>query len=124
MQYTIDFWKDHLQSAIPLPNGEFARITIDDLYHLMIDDRIMRKPERIEQIIRNTFEIRQAKEGRRRILSTWEESGWLLFGFAIIDSDNSIRTMHIINRRGLRKYQNQAVLWSQSELQAPGTVPQ
>ena len=60
----IALWHESLQNGIALPNGQMVEITLDDLYHLMVDDRILRKPERIELLLRNVFELREAREGR------------------------------------------------------------
>ncbi len=114
------FWRQRLQAGILLPTGEMVRITLDDLYHLLIDDRISRKPERIELILKTVFEVRQAREGRRRLLSAWKEDERHLFGFAILDPDSRVRTMHVIAERDLRKYVKEPVLWSWSELPSSG----
>ncbi|MDA8187278.1 MAG: hypothetical protein M0T85_03950 [Dehalococcoidales bacterium] len=111
----IRFWRQGLQSDVRLPSGDAAQITLDDLYHLMVDDRILRKPERILQIVQGTFEIRQAKGERRRVPSSWVEEGHSLYGFAIIEPDGRIRTMHIVGYNDLRKYRKETVLWARSE---------
>jgi hypothetical protein len=115
VQRVLTIWRNHLQSDIAMPDGRAARVSLDDLYHLMVDDRILRKPERITLILRGVFELRRARHERIRALSTWEEDGRQFYGFAIIEVDQSVRTMHVIDRRDLRKYRNEAVLWSQSE---------
>ena len=111
----IQFWQQQLQSDIRLPSGDAAQITLDDLYHLMVDDRILRKPERILQVAQGVFEIRQAKGERRRILSSWVEGEQSLYGFAIIEPDGRIRTMHVVGYNDLRKYRKETLLWSRSE---------
>jgi len=111
----IQFWQQRLQSDIRLPSGDTAQITLDDLYHLMVDDRILRKPERVLQVAQGVFEIRQAKGERRRILSSWVEGEQPLYGFAIIEPDGRIRTMHVVGYNDLRKYRKETLLWSRSE---------
>lgn len=121
VQRAIEVWQKSLHTGVTLPNGAVARITLDDLYHLMVDDRILRKPDRIERVLRNIYELRRAMEGRQRALSTWQEDGRQLFGFAIIEPDYRIRTLHIIDRRDLRKYRNEAVVWTAYERPSLGT---
>lgn|GEM_PF-1412390 len=120
LERALLFWRQRLQAGILLPTGEMVRITLDDLYHLLVDDRILRKPERIELILLSIFEIRQARQSRRRVLSAWQEGERHLFGFAILDSDSRVRTMHVIDERDLRKYAKEPVLWSRSELPSSG----
>ena len=111
----IQFWQQRLQSDVRLPSGDVVQITLDDLYHLMVDDRILRRPERIEQVVQEAFEIRQAKGERRRVLSSWVEGEQSLYGFAIIEPDGRIRTMHVVGYNDLRKYRKETLLWSRSE---------
>ena len=42
-----ELWRARLQGGIKMPNGETATVTLDDLYHLLVDPRIWRKPRRI-----------------------------------------------------------------------------
>jgi hypothetical protein len=93
-----------------MPNGERVHIAETDLYHLIVDGRIARKPERIEIILSHVYEIREAREGRRRILSRWQEDGGDRHAFGILVGDR-LWTAHLIEARDLRKYRNENVLW-------------
>ena len=105
-------WRTRLRRGIALPNGERAVVTRSDLYHLIVDDRIWRNPERIERILVSIFEIRTARSGRRKALSRWEESGRVLAGYAILSEGNRVWTMHVIDERKLRRELNKGdVLW-------------
>src|SRR2546430_2634675 len=66
-------WRQRLVPGVRMPNGEVAVIELSDLYHLLVDPRIWRQPERIERLLSGVFEIRDADLGRRRALSYWEE---------------------------------------------------
>lgn len=96
-------WEERLRYGITMPNGETAIITLNDLYHVIVDDRIWRKVYRIERLLLGVFEIRTARLGRRVALSQWEEAGKVLFGRAILDVDSSVRSMHLIDARKLRR---------------------
>jgi len=104
-------WEKRLRDGIRIPNGETAQVTLNDLYHLIVDDRIWRKPERIELLLRGVYEVRQAKLGRRRVLSRWQEGQREQRGFAIMDVNGRVWTMHLINERDLRRYSREEVLW-------------
>jgi len=106
-------WYERWQRGIQMPNGEVVSISLDDLYHLLVDNRIWRKPERIERILHGVYELRATREGRRRALSRWDEEGQSLVGYAIISGDSHAWTMHIIAERDLRKYRDEELLWSQ-----------
>ncbi|MBX6770872.1 MAG: hypothetical protein IRY83_04050 [Chloroflexi bacterium] len=106
-------WHERWQRGIQMPNGEVVSISLDDLYHLLVDNRIWRKPERIERILHGVYELRATREGRRRALSRWDEEGQSLVGYAIISGDSHAWTMHIIAERDLRKYRDEELLWSQ-----------
>ncbi len=105
-------WRERWQGGIRMPNGEVVSISLDDLYHLLVDNRIWRKPERIERILQGVYELRATREGRRRALSRWDEDGQSLVGYAIITRDRHAWTMHIIAERDLRKYRDEELLWS------------
>jgi len=104
-------WRERLQQAISIPGGQNALVLLDDLYHIIIDDRLLRRPERIEHLIRGAFEIHATRHGRRRVLGAWREEGRRIVGFAIIDEDGRVRSMHVIDERDLRKYQREQMLW-------------
>ncbi|MBI2321353.1 MAG: hypothetical protein HYU88_04490 [Chloroflexi bacterium] len=92
-----------LWEGVALGNGESAFVTENDLYHVLVDDRILRKPERIRSILANILELRAAKRGRRMGLSRWDESGITAWGYVILEPDGSVRTMHVLDERGMRK---------------------
>jgi hypothetical protein len=53
-------WRLHLQHGVVMPNGERVFISEQDVHHVLLHERILRKPERIEHLIRNAFELRSA----------------------------------------------------------------
>jgi hypothetical protein len=93
-----------------MPNGERVHITEADLYHLIVDGRLARKPERIEIVLHHVYEIHEARNDRRRILSRWQEVGEDRYAFGILAGDR-LWTVHLIEARDLRKYRNENVLW-------------
>lgn len=86
-----------------MPNGERVMISERDLHHAVLDTRVLRKPERIRRLLENVFELRTAHSGRRMALSQWLEGEVTVYGYAIIDADRHLSTMHVINARGIRK---------------------
>lgn len=102
-------WKQRLQYGVLLPNGETARIMLDDLYHLIVDDRIWRKLYRIERILVGIFEIRTA-DNRRIAFSRWNEGDQSLIGYAILTPESRVWTMHLIDERGLRRLRRRGEL--------------
>lgn len=105
-------WLEELASGVYLPNGERIEIWESDLFHILQDDRLLRRPERIERILHHITEIRTARMGRRRGLSSWVEGDITLYGYAILDIDQRVRTMHVIDERKARKQARQGErLW-------------
>lgn len=98
-----DLWQDRLQYGVFLSNGEMAVIALDDLYHLIVDHRIWRKPWRIELLLRGIFEIRTSIQGRRTGFSTWQEDATTLVGYVILEQDNRVRAMHLVDEKRLRR---------------------
>lgn len=108
-------WRDRLRHGVVMPNGETVRIELTDVYHVLNDGRIRRRPERIERLLSSVFEIRQARGDRRRALGQWEEEGQPVFGFAIIESDSRLRTMRVTIAKSLVPYQRrELLLWQTS----------
>jgi hypothetical protein len=106
------FWRAHLQNGVLLPNGERAVITLDDLYHVIVDERIARKPERIERILRSIFEIRSADLGRRAAFSSWAEDGKSFVAAIILEANGRLRTLHVVDERRLRRAMHKGeLLW-------------
>lgn len=110
-------WRLHLQHGVAMPNGERVSISEQDLHHVLLHERILRKPERIERLIRSVFELRSVgTEGRRVGLSTWTEEDRAIFSYVILDPDNHLRTAIIADARKLRKLARQgSLLWRRSE---------
>lgn len=105
-------WGERLQQGILLPNGETVRVSLEDLYHAIVDSRIGRKPERIEQLLRGVFQIRPATNGRRKVLSRWEEESRELYGMAIIGQDSTLRSIHVVDEKRLNRETRKAdLLW-------------
>lgn len=116
------WWHERLQGGIVMPNGERVDMTLDNLYHALVDDRLCRHPERIEAALLGVFKIRTAEIGRRIALSHWDENGGRLIAVVIIDADSTLRGVHVINERRLRRYQRRYgdVLWTQWRFRVPG----
>lgn len=109
-------WGRELRDGVVMPNGERVTITERSLYHVLSDERLRRRPERIAQLLAGVFELRTANFGRRRGLSEWYENEALRYGFAILDSDGHLRTMHLIDARTMRKKSRQGErLWRRGE---------
>jgi hypothetical protein len=107
------FWSAQLTSGVRMPNGETARIELADLYHLIVDQRIWRKPERIERILAGVIAIHEAELGRRQAFSRWEEDGVVLLAYAILEVDSRVRTMHLIDARRFERRRRKArQLWT------------
>lgn len=103
-------WHERLHAGVRMPNGETVQITLDDLYHLIVEPRLLRKPERIASLLAGVFEIREAREGRRRVLSRWEEEGQAICAYGIIGTDGRLWTAHLVSERDLQRYQRREVL--------------
>jgi hypothetical protein len=56
-------WSERLIHGVLMPNGETAIVQLSDLYHLIVDRRIWREPERFERMLAAVFEIRTARQG-------------------------------------------------------------
>lgn len=105
-------WHERLREGITIPNGETVTPTLADLYHLIVDPRISRKPERIERALLGIFEIRTARYGRREALTSWEEDNKVLSGIVILEINNTVRSMHIVDQRRLSRVMGkEGLLW-------------
>ncbi|MCX6021952.1 MAG: hypothetical protein NTZ05_09530 [Chloroflexi bacterium] len=113
VEAALDFWNEHLRSGIPLPNGEIIWPSLDDLYHAIVDPRVLRRPERIASALLGLFELRSTNDPTRRLgLCQWEESGQPLFGKVIIERHGGLRSIHVIDAKAIRKEQRKGViLW-------------
>lgn len=99
-----------------MPNGERAIISERDLHHILLEMRIVRKPERIVRLLSNVVELRTAHSGRMMGLSEWVEEGAPVLGFVILDDDSHVRSMHLHDAKGLRKKSRQGErLWNRHE---------
>ena len=107
----IELWQDRLRQGVVLPNGHMARPTVEDVYHAIIDPRILRHPERIEMILSNIFEMRSTNHPNRSMgLSQWDEAGQPVFGKVIIERGGGMRSIHVIDARAVQKEQRKGVL--------------
>jgi hypothetical protein len=110
--YAEQLWRTTLANGFLLPNGEPGVISRRDLYHLIVDSRIRRKPERIKCIVDGIFEIRTAKFGRRTALSEWSEENRSLVAYVILEEGNRIWTLHVVDAKRIRREQRKGiVLW-------------
>ena len=113
VEKAIGLWRRTLRNGVSLASGELARIEMRDLYHLLCDNRIARKPWRIGRLLSNVFEIRTAKEGRRIGYSRWDEEGETRAGYVILEANNRVRSMHLILENRLQRMRTKgAVLWT------------
>jgi hypothetical protein len=96
-------WWERLRQGVPMPNGDTAIITLRDLFHVIVDPRIWRRPDRIEHMLQGIFEIRTGEFRRRVGLARWEEDGRELVGVVILEADNRLRSMHVVDERKLRR---------------------
>lgn len=107
-----DLWRVQLRHGVTMPNGEHVSIALSDLYHLLRDDRVWRKPYRIGELLRNVYQIRSVREDRRRALAIWQEGTGAIFGYAILTEGNHLVTLHIVSEREVRRFGRQGVqLW-------------
>jgi len=107
-------WAERLHLGVRLPNGETIQITRDDLYHVIVDDRIWRHPERIEAALENVFEIRRATGERRQAFSRWQEADGEQLAYIILELGSRLWSLHLIDDRRLRRYLRKEgeVLWN------------
>ena len=96
-------WRDRLQYGVAMPNGETVSIALTDIYHLLLDNRVLRKPERIELLLSNVFQIRSGEVDRRRALGRWPEEAGTIGGYAILTDGSHLVTLHIVTNSELRR---------------------
>ncbi|MGI8552429.1 MAG: hypothetical protein ACR2PL_16815 [Dehalococcoidia bacterium] len=113
LEQAEEVWQARLHVGVSLPNDDVVHVTQDDLYHAIIDPRLARRPDRIEAALQNVFEVRQAEGQRRLGLSRWLEDGMERLAVVIIEVNNTLRSIHLVDDRRLRRYQRQypEVLW-------------
>jgi hypothetical protein len=106
-------WQARLRHGVTMPNGEQVRITLDDLYHIIVDSRIWRHPERIARALESVFEIRALEHGSRLAFSRWYEGEQERLAALVLYPDRTLRTMHLIDERRLRRYTRKVgeVVW-------------
>lgn len=109
-------WDEQLRRGVVMSNGETVFVSEDDLDHVLLVDRIRRKPERVRRLLENVFELRSTHSGRRLGLCQWKENGETLYGFAIIDASGHLRTAQVVDARTVRKKARQGtLLWRRDE---------
>lgn len=106
-------WRERLSRGIELPSGEIVRVTFNDLYHVIVDRRILLRPERIEAALTSAFEIRTARQERRLVFSRWREGEAERLAVAVLDADFTLKSLHLIDERRLQRYTRHSgdVLW-------------
>lgn len=123
MQEAVDeaerVWHERLRDGVRMPNRETVQITLDDLYHAIVDPRILRHPERIESAITHIYEIRASYGRRREAYSKWFEGEAQELAVVILEAENRLWSVHLIDEDRLKRYTRKAgeVLWTQSEQQ-------
>lgn len=116
-------WRQTWLGGIAMPNGERVFVSERDLHHLLLEDRVLRKPERIERLLRGIYEIRTTHSNRSVGLSQWSEGARTIDGYAILE-EGHLWTAHIVDRRKLRKLARQGdLLWNREEYSAFGEDP-
>jgi hypothetical protein len=114
VDHAVGFWRDQLRQGVRLPHRELVVISLDDLYHVLVDPRILRRVERIEMMLQGVFEIRTTSEGRQCALSRWSEQDQNLCGYIILQADSRLRTMHVVDEKRLeRQARKGELLWRQ-----------
>jgi hypothetical protein len=110
-------WHERWQRGMQMPNGEVVQVTLDDLYHVIVDDRIWRHPERIEAALANVFEIRASYSSRRLALSRWNEGETIQLAAVVLTGESRLWSIHLIDEKRFQRYNRQRseVLWRQSE---------
>jgi len=110
----LEYWRTELQAGVSLSNGERIVVTERDMHHLILDERIRRKPSRISRMAGSAFEIQTGQRGRRVAFCHWIEDGREMLGYLVIDVDSTLRTAHLTDERGLRELQRKGtLLWHQ-----------
>ena len=105
-------WRERLQHGVSTPSGETMTLALTDLYHLLRDDRIWRKPERNELLLSNVFEIRSVQLDRRRALGRWQEGNHTITGYAILSSESHLVTLHLVSESEMGRLRRQGnQLW-------------
>ena len=106
-------WQERLHDGVQLPNGDVVHVTRDDLYHVLVDDRIWRHPERIELALTHVFEIRALEHGKRLAFSRWIENDRERLAVLVLYPDKTLRMLHLIDDRRLRRYTRNSgeLLW-------------
>ena len=109
-------WRERLRDGVQLPNGDVVRVTEDDLYHVLVDDRIWRHPKRIELALTHVFEIRQARGGRRLAFSHWMEEDQDCLAVIVLQQDR-LWSVHLVDWRRIQRYIRRGgdVLWKRFE---------
>ena len=110
-------WHERLHAGVRMPNGETVQITLDDLFHVLVDDRIWRHPERIATALVHVVEIRRAHSGRRQALSQWTEGSSVQFAIIILTGESRLWSLHIVDERRAQRYARGGgeVLWQRSQ---------
>ncbi len=108
------FWESRLQEPVVDPRGIEVIVTMDDLYHLIVDPRIWRRPERIEKILTSVVEVVESKiPGFEILISEWEEDGKKTYTYAVLSLDKTVKTAHVVDEKKIRQLKRGAkVLWS------------
>jgi hypothetical protein len=106
-------WHERWQRGMQMPNGEVVQVTLDDLYHVIVDPRIWRRPERIETALLHVFEIRALEQGNRLAFSRWREGEQDRLAALVLYPDGTLRALHLIDDRRMRRYtrKQEEVLW-------------
>jgi hypothetical protein len=70
----------------------------------------------MERLLHHCFEIRTAHSNRRRALSGWREEDQDRYGYAILENDGRMVTMHLVRAAEWRRLSRQGErLWRRDE---------
>ena len=96
-------WAERLRHGVRMASGQSVHVSLGDLYHAIVDSRIARKPWRIETMIAGIYELRTAESDRMLGLTRWIEETGELQGYVILTSERTLRSVHVVDERRLRK---------------------
>jgi len=107
----IGLWQGRRwEQGIGMPNGGTAYVSEEDMYHLLVDPRVWRHPERVEMALEGVHEIRSARAGRRIALTEWKEGELRRVGYIVLTAEGHVWTLHVVDDKAIRKQQRHGEL--------------
>ncbi len=107
------FWETDLRKPLLDPRGVNVTVTLNDVYHVIVDPRIWRHPERIKKILNFVVEIVESKTpGFEVLISEWGENGKTIYAYAVIALNKTLKVAHVVDKKKIRQLKKGAkVLW-------------